>query len=382
MNKKSERKLKTGGKKVKRYDSTSKCWACGFYGHTRRIEKFRIASVWVKTPYTTKKMDMAVLSSPCAELIIGNQPGLKEMTDHEIKQWEKENIPEMTEEVRLTTQRQETNAIMEDKSDSVNLQEIENVAAVTRSVTKKQQTQEHSISMHKEQIPITTADENTRKIFYQEQKNDLTLTQCFEATKREPRKTKNAEWKFKVDKGILSRIYSKRGRITKQTVLPLKFREKAISLAHDSIFSGHMGVTKTKSRLLSSFFWPGYSKDIKSYVQSCDICLRTSKKGETPKAPVQSGQLASRPFQEVAVDIIGPLSVVSAKGNRYIFTLIDLASRWPEAWPLRTITAEDIQEVLLQIFSRIGFPEVIISDRGTQFTSVVTRLETRKDKQA
>ena len=49
-------------------------------------------------------------------------------------------------------------------------------------------------------------------------------------------------------------------------------------------------------------------------------------------------------------------------------TYIDVASRWPEAVPLRSATANMVMQALTEIFSRNGFPMVIISDNGTQFT--------------
>ncbi len=46
-----------------------------------------------------------------------------------------------------------------------------------------------------------------------------------------------------------------------------------------------------------------------------------------------------------------------------------MATRWPEAIPLRSITAKSVAEGLWQIFSRTSIPEVILSDQGSQFCS-------------
>ena len=43
-------------------------------------------------------------------------------------------------------------------------------------------------------------------------------------------------------------------------------------------------------------------------------------------------------------------------------------ARWPEAVPLRSITAKLVGEVTLEIFSRMGLPVPILTDRGTQFS--------------
>ena len=74
-------------------------------------------------------------------------------------------------------------------------------------------------------------------------------------------------------------------------------------------------------------------------------------------------------FRGVAVDIIGPLSPVTDKGNRFILTLVDYATRYPEAVALPSIETERVAEALLDIFCRMGFPVEMLTDMGCQFTS-------------
>lgn len=90
-------------------------------------------------------------------------------------------------------------------------------------------------------------------------------------------------------------------------------------------------------------------------------------KGRHPKSFVQPTDLSTRQFQKIAVDIVGQLNVVSYKGNRFILTMVDLCTRWPETVPLKYITSEAITEAVFEIFSRIGFRKVILSDRRSQF---------------
>ena len=79
--------------------------------------------------------------------------------------------------------------------------------------------------------------------------------------------------------------------------------------------------------------------------------------------------MVTEPFSRVAVDIVGPISTRSAQGNRYVLTMIDLTTGLPQAVPLKDIDSVSMAEALLQIFSRVGIPKVILSDRGTQFAS-------------
>ena len=82
--------------------------------------------------------------------------------------------------------------------------------------------------------------------------------------------------------------------------------------------------------------------------------------------------LVGTPFSTLCVDIIGPLSPLS-DGYRYILTLIDMCTGFPEALALKDITTNTVAEALLEIFSRVGLPLKVHSDRGYQFTSDMMR---------
>ena len=76
----------------------------------------------------------------------------------------------------------------------------------------------------------------------------------------------------------------------------------------------------------------------------------------------------TEPFFRVNIDLVEPF-IPSDNGHRYILTLIDLATGYPEAVPLKEIDTSNIAEALMGIFSRVGVPREILSDRGIQFTS-------------
>jgi hypothetical protein len=44
---------------------------------------------------------------------------------------------------------------------------------------------------------------------------------------------------------------------------------------------------------------------------------------------------------------------MSEQGNRYILTLVDYATRYPEAIALKNIEAETVAEALVTMFTRI-----------------------------
>ena len=71
------------------------------------------------------------------------------------------------------------------------------------------------------------------------------------------------------------------------------------------------------------------------------------------------------PFKRIAVDLIGPIFPVSESGNRYILTVVDYATRYPEAVALPSIETTRVAEALFDIYSRVGFPEEVLSDLGS-----------------
>ena len=180
---------------------------------------------------------------------------------------------------------------------------------------------------------------------------------------------------FVLRDGLLYRRLYRPGveSVTWQVAVPTSLRESVCIAAHDGIFGGHMGPTSTFKRLARFFFWPGVRKFVKGYCRSCDICQRTSPKGHTPRAPLQQVPVIDVPFSRLCVDLIGPIAPVSGRGHRYVLTCVDVATRYPEAIPLKVITAESVAEALVEIFSRVGIPDEILSDQGSQFTADIMR---------
>ena len=57
------------------------------------------------------------------------------------------------------------------------------------------------------------------------------------------------------------------------------------------------------------------------------------KRGQVPKVPLQQMPLVDSPFKRVAVDLVGSIHPPTEDGHRYILTLVDYATRYPEAVP-------------------------------------------------
>ena len=157
----------------------------------------------------------------------------------------------------------------------------------------------------------------------------------------------------------------------RQVVVPKPLREQVMHLAHNSVMGEH--IRKTTYRVLTNFYWPVVLEDVTRYCRSCDVCQRTVRKGTVSRAPLQRMPLIDSPFKRVAVDIVGPIHPASDEEHRYILTVVDFATRYPEAKALKHISTEATAEALVTLYSRLGIAEEILIDMGSQFVSEYAR---------
>lgn len=150
--------------------------------------------------------------------------------------------------------------------------------------------------------------------------------------------------------------------------VPTDARYYLLNLAHDDKLSGgHLGIKKTHRKLIR-FWWPKMHRDVEHYIKSCDVCQRLKNPAGLPPGYLNSIPVSAM-FQHVHIDIVGPVHT-TCRGNSYVITATDAFSKFCFARPCQNIRTSEIIKFLEEcIFSIHGKPEVIISDRGTQFTS-------------
>ena len=154
-------------------------------------------------------------------------------------------------------------------------------------------------------------------------------------------------------------------------VLPSSFRNRVLRLAHDG--QGHMGSRRVIALIKQKFDWPGLGQEAIQYCRSCVSCQKSAKP-RARQVPMMERRVLSEPFESLAFDLVGPFP--KGKGGcRYLLTCVCMASKWPEALPIRSMTASAVAQGMMEIFSRVGVPLRLLSDQGSQFVGkVVTKL--------
>ena len=87
-------------------------------------------------------------------------------------------------------------------------------------------------------------------------------------------------------------------------------------------------------------------------------------------APLKPIPAIDEPFSRVLIDCVGPLPKTRS-GNQYLLTITCMATRFPEAVPLRNLKAPTIIKALIRFFTFVGLPKSIQSDQGSNFMSGV-----------
>ncbi|XP_077867490.1 uncharacterized protein LOC144356698 [Saccoglossus kowalevskii] len=74
----------------------------------------------------------------------------------------------------------------------------------------------------------------------------------------------------------------------------------------------------------------------------------------------------------IDMDLIVPIRQVTETGHRFIETVVDYASRYPESVALKKITSEVLAGALVSIYSQDGVPKSL-TDLGTEFVSDIMK---------
>jgi hypothetical protein len=69
----------------------------------------------------------------------------------------------------------------------------------------------------------------------------------------------------------------------------------------------------------------------------------------------------------LGLDIVGPLRMVPG-GYRHLLVTVDKFSKWIKECPITNLRSEQVVSFFTDIIDRVGVPNSIITNNGSQFT--------------
>jgi hypothetical protein len=177
---------------------------------------------------------------------------------------------------------------------------------------------------------------------------------------------------YTINDGILYKLQKVNDKEKLVVYLPKKLWFDVLYTYHDDIYSGHLGFERVLDKIRSRFYFPDMRNFIQIYCQSCEDCS-TGEVPTTPKAGLMMPICTECPGEIIALDFSGPIPI-SAMGNKWIIVGTDAFTKYAEVRAFPTDKLEDVVKFYVEnIVCRFGVPKVLLSDRGSQFRSQLSK---------
>ncbi|XP_054287577.1 uncharacterized protein K02A2.6-like [Macrosteles quadrilineatus] len=140
-------------------------------------------------------------------------------------------------------------------------------------------------------------------------------------------------------------------------VIPAKLRSRVMEILHE----GHPGIVAMKGKARFQVWWPKLDKDLEEHTRHCNGCQENRSKD--PEMPLFSWPVPGEVWSRIHIDFAGPFM-----GKMWLI-VVDARSKWLEVFPMSSTSTKSTIKALEELFSRFGYPRVIVSDNGPQLTS-------------
>lgn len=131
---------------------------------------------------------------------------------------------------------------------------------------------------------------------------------------------------------------------------------------------GHVGIDKMIDVIRRTYWFPKIREKCNSHVRQCLKCISfapVSGKAEGRLHPIEKGHV---PFEMIHIDHFGPVDSGTLI-KKYIFIIIDAFTKYVRLYPVKTTKSNEAITSLRDYCQNYSSPKIIISDRGSAFTS-------------
>jgi hypothetical protein len=111
--------------------------------------------------------------------------------------------------------------------------------------------------------------------------------------------------------------------------------------------AAHPGPAETLRSLSKFHWWPSLDDDNEQWSRTCHLCQTSKTGGATLDAQRGNSMPVTAPFELVYIDLI-EYPYPTARGNRYIISFTDSATRFKIAVPSSTKSAATVADALIK----------------------------------
>jgi hypothetical protein len=153
-----------------------------------------------------------------------------------------------------------------------------------------------------------------------------------------------------------------------QMVVPRSLVVKCIEQHHEML--GHSGQKKTLETCILAYYWPDMVQDVIEHCGDCHFCTARKDNVEHRRFPMEVSDCTYWPWSRIHIDLCTELPVTGG-GHTTILVVKCAMTKWVELVPIRSKGMMDVALALSAVLSTWGVPDIIISDRGTEFNNSV-----------
>jgi len=150
-------------------------------------------------------------------------------------------------------------------------------------------------------------------------------------------------------------------------VVPEKMESHVLYWYHNEM--GHCGLGKMLEALRRTYWFPNSRQKCEEHIRNCLKCISFSPgsgKLEGVLYPISKGHI---PFEMIHVDHFGPVDKQVAC-KKYVLVVIDAFSKFVQLYATKTTNTSEVINHLTTFFQCYSMPKILVSDRGSSFTSV------------
>lgn len=214
----------------------------------------------------------------------------------------------------------------------------------------------HVDALSRYPVMVVTADENTTlKRLKNEQDKDETIVAVKEILKEKP------YGNYLMIDGLLHKFEGGNELL----VVPKAMQSEIVRKAHEK---GHFAEKKTREIVEREYFIPNLKMKIANIIQACVPCILMNRKEGKKEGFLHPLHKENTPLNTYHIDHIGPLESTH-KNYNHILVVIDAFTKFVWLYPTKSTTTKEVISKLESQKRVFGNPVMIISDRGTAFTS-------------